>query len=787
MRMNPIIFVQHEKPCFLFNFMMRKSLKFKKSVPAVVAGICSLGVTVGFAQDEADELDPVLVSGAIVGSKEGVNKITGSATYLDIDDLRVHSISDINSALRRVPGVYVRPEDGYGNFPNISLRGIDMGRSSKVTIMEDGILAAPAPYSAPSAYYSPNLERMSGLEVIKGSSQVKYGPHTTGGAINYLSTPIPEEVTTYSKTYYGEFDEMVNHIYHGGKKDTDAGRIGYLVEGYYRNTDGFKELQGANGETGFTRSEPMLKLSWEPNSSNYQSFELKLGSTDFDANETYLGITDEDFKLNPYGRYAATRNDMINTYASRGYLRHFVELGSSASLKTTAYFTKFHRNWFKLDKVGTAADGKAGQSAYKVWNKADYLSVIKGQSAGFIRLKANNRDYSAQGIESILNYDLSLGSLENQIQLGVRYHNDDIDRYQWYHKYDQDALGGWSSAGPDAPSGAAGDRHQDTDAWSLYLEDRVAINDKLSVIPGIRYESLDYSYDQNTRTSDKSPADGSGDMNVVTGGVGLSYDFQEGLNFFGGVYHGASLPGPRSYIRSGETLDEESSNSYELGFRYQNEALIATGALFYSDLEDFIVPDNLGTGFEEFENGETVIVDSGPNDGEITAVGLELQAGYDFGAASGAGYSLPVTVGVTWTEAEFESGASSADGESIFSGAKDGNSVPYIPEFQLHAGIGLGIGKFRLALDGTYVDDSYASGFNDVGPFNYAGKYDPRYGEVPSYFVADFSVHYAVTDNTNLFATARNIFDEEYVVGRLPQGARPGMPQQLLFGAETQF
>jgi Fe(3+) dicitrate transport protein len=766
---------------------MRKSLKIRKSVPAVVAGICSLGVSVGSAQDAAEELDPVLVSGAIVGSKEGVNKITGSATYLDIDDLRVHSISDINSALRRVPGVYVRPEDGYGNFPNISLRGIDMGRSSKVTIMEDGILAAPAPYSAPSAYYSPNMERMSGLEVIKGSSQVKYGPHTTGGAINYLSTQIPEEVTTYSRVYYGKFDEMVSHIYHGGKKDTDLGRIGYLVEGYYRNTEGFKELQGANGETGFTRSEPMLKLSWEPNTSNYQSLELKLGSTDFDANETYLGINDEDFKANPYARYAATRNDMINTYASRGYLRHFMELGSSASLKTTAYFTKFHRNWFKLDKVGTAADGKAGQSAYKVWNNADYLSVIKGQSAGFIRLKANNRDYSAQGIESILNYDLSLGSLENQIQLGVRYHNDDIDRLQWYHKYDQDDLGGWSSAGPDDYSGAAGDRHQSTDAWSLYLEDSIAINDKLSIVPGIRYESMDYSYDQNTRTSDKSPAAGLGDLDVVTGGVGLSYDVHAGLNLFGGIYHGSSLPGPRSYIRSGESLNEESSMSYELGYRYQKEAFAATGAFFYNDMKDFLVPDNLGTGFEEFEDGETVLVDDGPNDGEITAIGLELQVGYDFGTASDAGYSLPVTVGITWTEAEFESGASSADGESIFSGAKSGNSVPYIPEIQLHAGIGFEVGKFRLALDGTYIGDSYASGFNESGPVNYSGKYDPRYGEVPSYFVADFSVHYAATDNTNLFATARNIFDEEYVVGRLPQGARPGMPQQLLLGVETQF
>ena len=69
MRMNPIIPARHKKSRLLFNFIMRKSLKFKKSVPAVVAGICSLGVTVGFAQDEADELDPVLVSGAIVGSK----------------------------------------------------------------------------------------------------------------------------------------------------------------------------------------------------------------------------------------------------------------------------------------------------------------------------------------------------------------------------------------------------------------------------------------------------------------------------------------------------------------------------------------------------------------------------------------------------------------------------------------------------------------------------------------------------------------------------------------------
>lgn len=762
---------------------MRKSLKIKKSVRALFAGACSFGVVSAVAQDAsdaADELDPVLVSGAIVGSKEGVNLITGSATYLDIDDLRVHSISDINSALRRVPGVYVRPEDGYGNFPNISLRGIDMGRSSKVTIMEDGILAAPAPYSAPSAYYSPTLERMSGLEVIKGSSQVKYGPHTTGGAINYLSTAIPEELTTYSKVYYGSFDEMVAHIYHGGKQDTDIGRIGYLVEGYYRTTDGFKELQGAAGETGFTRSEPMLKLSWEPNTANYQSIELKLSSTDFDANETYLGITDEDFGANPYTRYAATRNDRVNTYASRGYLRHFAELSGNASLKTTAYFNNFHRNWFKLDKVN-------GKSAYKEWDAPGFLAVVKGQAAGELRNKANNRDYTSKGVESVLTYDLALGSLDNQIKFGVRYHEDEVNRLQWYQHYTQDANGNLSTAGPDAPSGKAGDRRQNTEAWSLYLEDRIAIKDKLIVTPGIRYESLDYSYDQNTRTSDKSPAAGTGDLDVVTGGLGLSYDLQDSLNLFAGVYRGASLPGPRSYIRSGESLKEESSVSYELGARYQNEAFSATGAIFYSDLSDFIVPKNLGTGFEEFQGGERVVVDDGPNDGEISSLGLELQIGYDFGAANSADFSLPVTFGLTLTDAKFESGASSADGESIFSGAQSGNAVPYIPVVQFHAGIGLEVGKYRVALDGTCVGKSHASGANGVGTFDNAGNYDSRYGEVPSYFTADLTVQYQISDSTKVFATARNLFDAEYVVGRLPQGARPGMPQSFLVGIEAQF
>ncbi|MGR8950626.1 MAG: TonB-dependent receptor plug domain-containing protein, partial [Gammaproteobacteria bacterium] len=119
----------------------------------------------------------------VIGSQERRFDIPGSAHLITEEEIRLQSYDDINRILRKVPGVYLREEDGYGLFPNISLRGVDTSRSAKITLMEDGVLTAPAPYAAPSAYYSPTAGRMSSLEVLKGSSQVRYGPHVTGGVL----------------------------------------------------------------------------------------------------------------------------------------------------------------------------------------------------------------------------------------------------------------------------------------------------------------------------------------------------------------------------------------------------------------------------------------------------------------------------------------------------------------------------------------------------------------------------------------------------------------------------
>ncbi|MBI2969773.1 MAG: TonB-dependent receptor plug domain-containing protein, partial [Gammaproteobacteria bacterium] len=216
-------------------------------IPAVALSLWSTG---GHAEGDASSEREVLDQIHVIGHRSDVYEVPGSAHYIDDRSIREFSYDDINRVMQSVPGVYVRGEDGYGLFPNISLRGVDTSRSAKVTLMEDGILAAPAPYAAPSAYYSPTTGRMYGLEILKGTSQARYGPHITGGVINYLSTPIPGERRIFLRTQYGKDDDMRAHAVYGDTLTTGVGRLGYLIEGYAHSTDGFKTIDAAPGFDG---------------------------------------------------------------------------------------------------------------------------------------------------------------------------------------------------------------------------------------------------------------------------------------------------------------------------------------------------------------------------------------------------------------------------------------------------------------------------------------------------------------------------------------------------------
>ena len=737
--------------------------------------------------DEAVELNAseiIMREVSIIGSKYNVKDIAGSAAYLSLEDIREHNIDDINQILRRVPGVNLREEDGYGLFPNVSLRGVDSARTSKVTIMEDGVLMAPAPYSAPSAYYSPTTGRMSGIEVIKGSSQVKYGPHSTGGAINYLATSVPTTEKIYSKSTFGQFNEVRNHTYFGDTEQHDSGKLGYLIEYYTRSNTGFKELDNRDnnipdlrGEanTGFAKQEPMVKLFFEPKTALYQRFEMKFGHTNLDANETYLGLDNTTFRTNPYKRLAASRFDEIESTQYRQHLRHFVEFNQKTNLVTTVYGNTFNRNWQKAHELrdGGATSAVRSTTGLNIaLASEDGRAILRGETAGTIRLRNNNRTYYMYGIQSSLNHKLETANgIKHNIEMGFRYHYDQIRRKQWNEDLTQEA-GGAISARTVGAKGSAGDRTQISKATTVHVTDAMK-KGKWTFTPGARMEYIDAKYCEGE--CGKAGVD-EGDRGYVVGvgGASLKYDVYEtggrDLDIFTGLHRGFSPAAPRANIRSG--LGKETSLGFELGTRYKNakKALATEAIFFHTYIDDLIINDSIGgTGAGNAING-----------GEVRSMGLELSANYDRGLHKGWSLQTPAYIAVTATRATFETDTASDDSESIFSGSKKGNRLPYIPELVVSFGLGAIYQKWSANLDANYQTTSFADGANTG-----AGReVNARFGKIDSRLVMDAAFGYQYSNKVRMFSTMKNITSREYVVSRQPHGARPGAPLTVMGGFE---
>ena len=189
---------------------MIKKIIETKQVLITLTALIMLSVTSAISAND-DGVESV----TIIGSKDDARNLAGSGTVLSEEDLNKIVDTDIHKILSAVPCLYFRTEDGYGLRPNISIRGTSIDRSAKVTLMEDWVLIAPAPYTSASAYYFPTSGRINSVEVLKGPSSISAGPSTIGVAINLISTPIPEMTSGKLVQEFGENGMMRTHANYG--------------------------------------------------------------------------------------------------------------------------------------------------------------------------------------------------------------------------------------------------------------------------------------------------------------------------------------------------------------------------------------------------------------------------------------------------------------------------------------------------------------------------------------------------------------------------------------------
>ncbi len=707
----------------------------------------------GQAAGPDDAVEPI-DSVTIIGRRGDVADVPGSAHVMDREDLEIFIDTDILRVLRSVPGVYVQEEEGFGLRPNIGIRGSGLDRSARIALLEDGILIAPAPYAAPSAYYFPTQRRMHSLEVLKGPAAVVVGPRTTGGAINMISTPIPEQQGGTLDVRLGDHNIADALLNFGGRGQ----RVSWLVETVQSQSNGFKKIDGpVSGDTGYELKDYIAKLQFDsdPAASLYQSLRLKAGFTEQTSDTSYLGLTTEDFELDPLRLYAASEGDQFVSEHRQYQLSYVFDPGNSWRGEVTAYRNDFERNWYKLQTVnGTGMSGVLDEPVAF----ATELAWLKGATSpdDAITKRANKRSYFSQGLQASLEWDFGFGDTEVALTAGIRVHEDEEDRFQHEDAYrmENGSLLLTTAAAP----GSKTNRVSGANVTSLFVDTEIR-SGKWILTPGVRLEDvemqrLDYSTADPTRAQGPTRVR-ENSVSVVIPGIGALYRLNTEWRLLVGLHKGFNPPAP------GSSADEESSLNVEAGARYDSGDLGFEAIYFVNDYDNLVgtVTESTGGGDvgEQFDGGEVVVS------------GLELTSSYKWSIRR---IDVPINLQYTWTtEAKFENAFDS--NFDPWGNVRVGDELPYIPEHQLRAMAGLATEQWRINVAASYIGKLRTKA--GQGAFDDADFVD-------AHTVWDLVAAWQFTPRLSTYVKVDNLLDETYVAARRPAGVRPGLPRTAYLG-----
>jgi len=707
-----------------------------------------LDVELGPAEGDTVEL-------TVVGSR--VRKVPGSIYVVGQKTLERYNYDDVHSALQLVPGVYVRTEDGMGLRPNIGIRGALSDRSKKITLLEDGVLFAPAPYTAPAAYYFPLMPRMEQLRVIKGPGAIAYGPQTVGGVIDLRTRAIPTTPTGVFEGAFGQYGYGKLHGYAG----TGDEHNGFLIEGIHVASDGFKELP-SGADTGFFRNEFMFKgqHDFDPDSPVLHQLALKLTYSEEISNETYLGLSDGDLRQDPLARYPASALDRMRWTHTSGVITHRIDPLPQLSITTNLYRHDFHRIWRKANHF-------RGAGLFEVLTNPDtpqnsiYHALLRGEADATSPSEAlfvgpNERDFVSQGIESRLRLDAATGPVSHRAEYGIRFHNDRIERR---HSEDAFLMTGGQLVPEGSPTIVTAFNEAESNALAVHILDAMTLG-PFTLTPGVRAELIQSTFTDKIAGTEQGSA-----VQVFLPGVGGYLTLIDGLGLLAGVYRGMSPPPPGAEPQ----IQPEITVNYEAGLRYQAHGHHAEVVGYYNDYSNLTDVCTFSSGCVD-EN-----LDRQFDAGHARIYGLEAFAEDELVWGP---VHFPLSAAYTLTLTEFLESFESDD--PIFGNVQKGDEMPYVPRHEGRINLGL-----ELAPIATYVSFSYIAPMREEAgsaPLDQSLATDEQ-------FSIDAGVSYALLAplRTRFYLQARNLLDDQSLVSRRPYGARPNAPRWIQAGAKVEF
>lgn len=482
---------------------------------------------------------------------------TGSVVLISSEDIeRVQPLST-EDMLRRVPGINVKGEEETSIVSNFGMRGLSASES-KSLVLEDGVPVAPGLFIGNDRYFNPRVQRMDGVEILKGSSSLRYGPSTIGGVVNY-QTKTPDDGVELSARV-GSFNMRELSVEAGNR--TRSGDAFAGVVATHSKSDGFMDK-------GYEMTDLMFKAGAVL--ANDQRVGLKFSYHENDANISYRGLLVDDYRAG--ATYNPAPDDYYLTDRIAFDANHEWLLGNHMTLKTVVYWSDVSRDYWRYG-VDTAASNAAGR-----WVYTDSLT-------------GNNRSFERYGIESRLLFDNQFLGYPAQSEVGVRFMNEESNDTRIRATRQQDRTG-------------VNDRHRidSADSFAAHAQTRISLSDRFALTPGLRVES----YEQKQLILTQNNESASTSNTEYLPGVGFTFDANSASQFYGGVYRAFS-PATNGVALDGlmdQNLDGERSNNFEAGVRGSLDRLSYEVAAFYMDFSNQVVTGNTDPNLSQSNGGET--------------------------------------------------------------------------------------------------------------------------------------------------------------------------------------
>ena len=493
----------------------------------------------------------------------GATSIPGAIDIISPEEMEMIQPASLQDALKTVPGVNARDEEGYGAIPNIGIRGLSPNRSTKVLILEDGAPIQPSLFLSNASYYSPPVERISSIEVLKGATGLRYGPNTIGGVINYQSkTPLKDGIV---KGKLGSHGYRLLELEAGTSSEQKS--MGGGINLITSEANGFRN-------NGYRMNDILVKGGMAIGQSQWLG--LKLTRYENEINTSYVGLRPDEFIHTPTKNPAP--DDQFLSNRTSFDINHELEIDTSTKLKTLMYWSQLERNFWRRDVASKTRQGTSfvdcGGTAYCVTGR--------------------NRNFDMLGIDSRLFTNYQAFGIQNESEIGVRLHSETMS-----NKTER------SNAGPRARTGViTGNENNDAKAVALYLQNRFLFTDQFAVTPGVRVES----YRQN-RKNEMNGVQGQANNTELVPGIGATWQLAPELQLYSSVYKGFA-PAMISAAISGDgvdqKLDAERSMNIEFGFRGQAQKWTYEGAAFRMDFSNQIVNQALSGGISKTNGGQSL-------------------------------------------------------------------------------------------------------------------------------------------------------------------------------------